>query len=494
MTVTPRAAPRVLPLTRWREPFAALDAEGIARVHAAALEVLDRVGVVARSASVRRDLAAAGLRVDDAAGRVRFRAEDVERALRSAPRGFTLAARDPAADLALDGAHAWLSLDGSAAEMVDFETGRRRASGVADVETVSRLADALPEIGFLWQAVEAGDRPVPVRPLHELRAQMANSSKHVQLMTAVDPLQAEGAVEMARAVAGGADALRARPVLSAFEVSLSPLTFEGDALEAAIVYGRAGVPCGFVVMPIACATAPATPAGVLVLSHAEALAGITILETLVPGAPTFYGACSTTMDLRTALVACGGPEDLLYQVALTQLAHFAGVPASIGTFATGSKAPDWQAGLENGLSGLASLLAGADLCSGAGLLHAARVYSLDDLLLDTEIWSLLAHLGRGIELTEDDLAVEVIAAVGPAGDYLTEDHTLANMRRLWQPRYFDRRTWEDWEASGRTAPADRAHERVRALLESHVPLALADGVASDLDRIVDAYGARAGVR
>jgi trimethylamine--corrinoid protein Co-methyltransferase len=494
MTVTLPSAPRVLPVTRWREPFAALDDEGIARIHGAALEVLDRVGVVARSASVRRELAAAGLRVDEATERVRFRAEDVEQALRSAPRAFTLAARDPAADLALDGAHAWLSLDGSAAEMVDFETGRRRASGVADVEAVSRLADALPEIGFLWQAVEAGDRPVAVRPLHELRAQLVNSSKHIQLMTAVDPLQAEGAVAMARAVAGGEDALRSRPLLSAFEVSLSPLTFEGDALEAAVVYGSAGVPCGFVVMPIACATAPATPAGVLVLSHAEALAGITILETLVPGAPTFYGACSTTMDLRTALVACGGPEDLLYQVALTQLAHAVGVPASIGTFATGSKSPDWQAGLENGLSGLASFLAGADMCSGAGLLHAARVYSLDDLVLDTEIWGLVAHFARGIALSDDDLAVEVIAAVGPAGDYLTEDHTLAHLRGLWQPRYFDRGTWEDWEASGRPTPSDRAHERVRALLDGHVPLPLPGGIATELDAIVDAFSARAGVR
>ena len=492
MTAMP--APRVLPLTRWREPFTALDPDGLERVHRAALDVLDRVGVVVRSEGIRRDLAAAGMRVDDASERVRFGPGSVDAALRAAPRAFTLAARDPAADLPLDGTHAWLSLDGSAAEMVDFGTGRRRPSGVADLAAVSRLADALPEIGFLWQAVEAGDRPVATRPLHELRAQMTHSSKHVQLMTAVDPLQAEGAVEMARAVVGGAEALRARPILSAFEVSLSPLTFEGAALEAAVVYARAGVPCGFVVMPIACATAPATPAGVLVLSHAEALAGIAILETLVPGAPTFYGACSTTMDLRSALVACGGPEDLLFQVALAQLGHAAGVPVSIGTFATGSKSPDWQAGLENGLSGLASLLAGADMCSGAGLLHAARVYSLDDLVLDTEIWSLLAHFARGIPLSDDDLAVEVIATVGPAGDFLTEDHTLARMRQLWQPRYFDRRTWEDWEAAGRPTPPDRAHDRVRAILESHVVMPLPEGVPGELDRIVEAFDARAGVR
>jgi len=486
-------APRVIPLRRWRDPLPVLDEQGLSRVHEAALRVLDGTGVVVRSASVRAGLAAAGIRVDDASERVRFAPRQVEAALASAPCAYTLAARDPAADLALDGASGWLSLDGSAAEMIDVETGRRRASTLDDLVTVSRIGDALPEIGFLWQAVEAGDRPVAVRPLHELRAQLTASSKHVQLMTAVTPLQAEGAVELARAVAGGDAALRERPILSAFEVSLSPLTFEGEALEAALVYARAGVPCGFVVMPIACATAPATPAGVVVLSHAEALAGITILETLVPGAPTFYGACSTTMDLRTGLVACGGPEDLLFQMALAQLGHAAGVPVSIGTFATGAKSPDWQAGLENGLSGFASLLVGADMCSGAGLLHAARTYSLGDLVLDAEIWGLLAHLGRGLSISDEDLAVDVIASVGPAGDYLMEDHTLANMRGLWQPRLFDRRTWDGWEASGRPGPQERAAERVRSILASHEPLALPDGVPAELDRIVASFEVRAGL-
>ena len=87
-----------------------------------------------------------------------------------------------------------------------------------------------------------------------------------------------------------------------------------------------------------------------------------------------------------------------------------------------------------------------------------------------------------------------IATVGPPGDFLTEVHTLARMRQLWQPRYFDRRTWEDWEAAGRPTPPDRAHDRVRAILESHVVMPLPEGVPGELDRIVEAFDARAGVR
>jgi trimethylamine--corrinoid protein Co-methyltransferase len=465
--------------------------EGLERLHAASLRILAETGVTVTSPEVVSRLAAAGARVEG--DRVRLPAALVEAALAVAPRTYTLAARDTAWDLPLDGAHGYLSVDGSAAEILDLETGRRRASTEADLAAVTRLADALPEIAFLWQGVEAGDRPVPVRPLHELRTQLANSGKHVQLMTATTPLAARGAVELARAVAGGAAALRARPILSSFQVSLSPLTFDGEALEAALVYAEAGVPAGFVAMAIGCATAPATPAGVLAQSNAEVLAGVTIVETLVPGAPTFYGACSTTMDLRTGLTTCGGPEDLLYQAAFAQLARHYRLPASVGTFAPGAKAPDWQAGLENGLSGLVSLLAGADMLSGAGLLYAARVFALEEMVLDAEIFGLLRHLGAGLAVDEESLAVDVIGTVGPGGNFLTEDHTIDHMRRLWQPRLFDRGTWEDWEAAGRPSPLDRARERARALLASHVPAPLDEGLGAELEAIVAAFSREAGV-
>jgi trimethylamine--corrinoid protein Co-methyltransferase len=67
------------------------------------------------------------------------------------------------------------------------------------------------------------------------------------------------------------------------------------------------------------------------------------------------------------------------------------------------------------------------------------------------------------------------------------------MRELWQPRLFDRATWEDWEARGRPAPRDPARERARSLLASHVPPPLADGVGEELDRIVAAFSREAGV-
>jgi len=340
---------------------------------------------------------------------------------------------------------------------------------------------------MLWQPVTARDMPRQTQSLHELHAQLSNTSKHIQMMTAVTRRMAEGVVEIARVVAGGGEELRLRPLISAFQCSLSPLSYEEGALDAARVYAEAGIPCGFVVMPISCATAPATAGGLLVQSNAEVLAGIVALQLLVPGAATFYGSCATSMDLRSGAAACGGPEDLFLQMASAQLARRYGVPSSIGTFATGAKTANWQAGLENGLSGLASCLSGADLLCGAGLLFGARVFSAEEMVLDCEIFSLLRHLMTPAAIAIDDAIPAVIEEVGPGGHYLGATHTLANMRQQWMPRMFDRATWEEWELNDRSGPREAAAEKVKSVLETHQPLPLDEAMEMEILRIIDNY-------
>lgn len=468
-------------------PLDLLPEEALARVRDATLDVLQRTGVEVRSERLLKELEAAGARVDHDSSRARFPADVAEEALGRIPMGTLLASREPGLDLALDGRRGYLAVDGCAAEIADLDTGERRPSTKADLATIVRLADALPQISFVWQPVAARDVPVHVEPLHELQVELESTGKHIQLMTAVTAEQARGAVQMARIVAGGERELRERPIISAFQCSISPLTYDAGPLEAALVFAEAGVPSGYVVMPIACATAPATATGALVASNAEAVAGVVIHQMLAPGTPTFYGSCATVMDLRSGAAACGGPEDLLFQLASAQLARSYGLPSSIGTFATGAKSSDWQAGTENGLSGISSWLGGADMLCGAGLLYGARVYSATQLLLDAELFDAIASMADGFGVSDDELAVEVIDAVGPGGHFLAQEHTLHHMRELWQSRLYSRESWEEWEAAGRPEPRDRARERAREILASHEPYPLPDGAGEELVRVVERY-------
>ena len=184
------------------------------RVHEQTLQVLARIGVGFPSAGIRAGLCEAGATVDDNDQRVFFSAQLVEQALASAPAHYRLAARSSDQDLVIDGRHGYLSVDGNAPEVLDWASGERRPSTKEDLGRISRLADGLPEIGMLWQPVTARDVPRNVQSLHELHAQVTNTGKHIQMMTAVTPRMAEGVVEIARVVAGGADELRQRPMSS----------------------------------------------------------------------------------------------------------------------------------------------------------------------------------------------------------------------------------------------------------------------------------------
>ena len=270
-------------------------------------------------------------------------------------------------------------------------------------------------------------------------------------------------------MAGGRAALRQRPIISNFQCSVSPLAYDANALEAAFVFGEAGIPTGFMDMTIGAGTAPATVAGNAVLANAEVLAGIVLFELFFPGVPTFYGSCATTMELRSGSVTCGGPEDFLLQAVGCQMAHFYGVPANIGTFATGAKVSDWQAGVDNAVSGAMSQLAGADMMCGAGLLNAARTFSFEQLLLDCETFDLLRAVSQGFVIDEETLAVDVIHSVGPRNHFLKTKHTKAHMRAVWQPTLLDRTPWTEWINKGRPSANDNAREKARALRASHQP-------------------------
>jgi hypothetical protein len=54
-----------------------------------------------------------------------------------------------------------------------------------------------------------------------------------------------------------------------------------------------------------------------------------------------------------------------------------------------------------------------------------------------------------MRITPETLALDVIDAVGPGGDFLGTDHTHDHFREVWYPRLFDRRMLEGWQEAGR---------------------------------------------
>ena len=363
------------------ERLQVLTAEDLERLDAAALEVLATTGVAVPSARGREAAVAAGARADG--DRVVFPPPILPELVGRAPRRLTLGARSGRHLSTGDGA--LLTTDGCATGIYDLESGVRRATAAADVAAVARLVDALDEIDFCWPAVSAQDRPVERRGLHELYAALADTGKHVQTVTIVDPEQARVAVEIARLLAGGEREARRHPPLSALLGTVTPLGNDAGTLDAALVFAAAGVPIGFVTMPMGGSTTPITMAGALVVAMAETLADVAVVQAAHPGAPVFISFIPSIMDLRSGDFTGGAPEDTLMGAAVGDIGGFYGLPTQCGVNASAAKVPGWQTAMEDVTTTFVSMAAGVDMLTGVGMVAGGRVFSFAETLLGAEI-------------------------------------------------------------------------------------------------------------
>ena len=457
----------------------------VSKIHAATLNVIENVGVRFPSKRALEIWAAHGASVDFEKMIVKAKPELIETALQQAPPAYALGARDPGQNCLMDGNHVFLATDGCGVEVLDLQTGQKRTSELRDVAEIARVADATEEIAFHWVALSAQDKPAETRGLHEVKAVWENSSKHVQTESIYNEREARAAMEMAIAVAGSKEELRRRPVLSLMQCTAPPLGHDGGSLDAALVAAEYGVPTGFMTMAANLTTGPATLAGNLVVGNAEVISGAALIQLAFPGAPVFYAAAQTASDLRSGAYTGGGPEDFLYGAATNVLADYYHLPLSMGSFATGAKEPNWQAGFENSLSTLMACIVMSDMLLGVGFLHGSRIWSYAEMMLDCEIFSVVHKMMQGIVVDDESLALETIANVGPGGNFLTQKHTRKHMRDIFLPQFMDRRPYSEWETKQDNA-RDWALEKARKTLASHQPDALDAQVSAELSRIIAA--------
>ncbi len=457
--------------------------EELKRIHEATLAVIEKTGVRFPSARALDIWEEHGATVDRESKIIKAPPELIETALSKAPPTYLLAARDEEQDLQLDGNHVYVGTDGCGVEVIDLYSGKRRRSCLQDVAEIAIIADFLPEVAFHWVAVSAQDRPAKSRSLHELAAIWENSTKHLQTESIYSAAEARAAVEMASAIAGGRETLRKRPILSIMQCTLPPLGQDGGSIDSALIAAEAGLPVGFMTMTSSGSTAPVTLAGNLVVGNAEVISALALIQLAYPGAPIYYAAAQTSMDLRSGGYTGGGPEDFLFGAATNKLADFYNVPLSMGSFATGGKEPNWQAGIDNAMSTFMASIVMSDMLLGVGLLHGSRIWSYAQMLMDCEIFDMVWQMMKGIEVSDETFALDVIDAVGPGGNYLAQKHTKRNMGHLWVPKYMDRRTYKVWEEK-QDGAVEWATAEAQRILETHRPEGLDENLAGELAKII----------
>jgi trimethylamine--corrinoid protein Co-methyltransferase len=461
-----------------------LSAQQIGAIKSATLHVLEHVGVCFPSERALRVFAEHGAQVDSDSQIVKLSPDLVAEAMSHAPRSYVLSGRAEGTDLLLDGTSTYFGTDGCGTTTVDFETGKQRRSCKEDVAKMARVADYLSSVAFYWPMVSAQDCGWTA-PLHELDASFNNTVKHVQTETVMGDKPAQYAVRMGEVIAGSREEMRARPPFSVLICTIAPLGQDKEGIEAGMVYAKAGIPVGFMAMPNMGSTAPAKPGGALVVGNAEVVSAMVLMQLVAPGAPVFHSILASVMDPRTADYIVGIAEKYLCNTAAVQLAHDWGVPALAGAFGMDAdETATWQLGRDSVYTTLMVPLAGADLVTGGGMLKASTLLVPEQIIFDDEIYHTHRILAEGIDASGDGLALDVIAAVGPRGHYLAQDHTRRHLREIWIPTLSHPRRSLDGK------PLADIRRRARAeldrILAEHQPEPLEEAAQAELQVILDA--------
>jgi trimethylamine--corrinoid protein Co-methyltransferase len=313
--------------------------------------------------------------------------------------------------------------------------------------------------------VEPQDIPSDTAHIQMLYANMLHSDKPF-IGSSEGKIGTQHTMEMIDILFGGNPR---KPVTCGLINPLSPLGYGIEMLEAVIGYAKAGQPLIFASLIMAGSTGPITLAGVLAVQNAELLAGIVLAQLISPGLPCLYGSTSTNIDMRTGALAIGSPELSLCIVGHTQLARFYGMPSRGGGALTDASVVDAQAGYESMFSMLTTVNSGIDFVLHAGgIMNGYLAFSYEKFVMDDEVCGMLRQYLKGIQVDADTLAYEVIAAVGPGGHFLGEDHTLERCRtEFFQPNLFDRSGLEAWWNGDRLDTTARAANRWKELIASH---------------------------
>lgn len=101
-----------------------------------------------------------------------------------------------------------------------------------------------------------------------------------------------------------------------------------------------------------------------------------------------------------------------------------------------------------------------------------------------EIVNWLKAFSREFEVTDETLALDVIAEVGSDGQFLHTDHTLKHHRERWYPNLFERETYDSWVKKGGKTLIERTSERIECILAEHKPEPLPPKIKENLRKIV----------
>ena len=473
------------------EPYDILAADAAQRIIDASLELLESSGVVFEPGSEALQILADNGCDATPEGIVRIAPDLVHEALASISRSVKLWDRNGSDFIQIDKDHTCFFPGMTCIKVYDLETGERRTSNREDLETITRVADALPNMDGVCIACKNIERSDIFGEIDEFAAMAENTTKPLEYLCEHSQ-SLDVVIEMAAAIRGGHDALRDKPYFLHIVTPL-PLNFAKTHSDQIIAAVRAGVPVTSGTLPIGGASSPVTVAGCLTQSLVTDLAAMVLGQLVAKGSFCIGGSDVSFMEPATGGIG-SFVQASLADMAIIQVMRQLDLPSLTG-IAGDSVARRFNQDAVWGISStmMQTFYSRPATCDYLGSLDEGITYSHHALLLCDDLAGLLRHMWKGFAVDEDSLALDLAREVGPLGNYLAEQHTARHSRsQAWDSRYFGAKIPLSEDSQPDRDLFERIDNDLRQILKKHRPAPLADDVLQEMRAIQERFAANFG--
>ncbi|WP_425083957.1 trimethylamine methyltransferase family protein [Ruegeria profundi] len=464
-----------------RNPFPQMEVfpeDQIADMHETALRVLQELGVKTLLPEARRIFAKAGARVDEDTQMVFIGRDLVEAAVASAPKSIACRAGARDRDFTLELGSLVFQPGAGAPNATDLERGRRPASGQDYIEFL-KLTHHFDVFQMISPQVEPQDVPTHLRHYFTTQAQMELTDKFPFFFSRGTP-QVLDSFEMLSIARGlSDDEFRGSAHCYTIINTNSPRTLDIPMAQGLIDFARHGQMSIVTPFTLMGAMAPITVAGAITLSHAEALAAVTLTQLTNPGAPVCYGTFTSNVDMKSGAPAFGTPSHFQASLAAGQLARFLGLPWRSAA-GSASNINDVQAANENQFGLWGCLMAGATvIIHSAGWLEGGLSVSFEKMICDAEVLNMVAELCAGAQAGRAEIGFDTaLSEVDPSGHFFASSQTMERYNtEFYQPHVHDYANFGTWTERGSVDANQRATGVWKGILNDFKP------PATDSDRL-----------
>ncbi|MEM8861669.1 MAG: trimethylamine methyltransferase family protein [Chloroflexota bacterium] len=211
-----------------------LSDEDVVRIHDAALQILEEVGMGTPIPHIVELAEARGAYLNDK-GRLCFPIKLMNELIDGAAKSITLYARDPKFDLQISDERVHFGTGGAAISVLDFESGHYRNSSLLDIYDFARLTDQLENVHWFTRSVIATELQDPYElDINTAYVLLAGTQKHIGTAITI-PENVKPVTEMFDIIAGGPGEFAKRPFCKLHTSPIvPPLRYGEDAQETIV--------------------------------------------------------------------------------------------------------------------------------------------------------------------------------------------------------------------------------------------------------------------